>query len=172
MKFQRIIISDDGKSAEIQCPSCLKKKNVPIEKVPQKFWFIVKCSCGSEFVMQHELRSRFRKNVHLTGVVMKRGAQQNSKWGKTLNASIGDTSRLNCMIINISTIGVGVFLTGRAQTGKIRVGDVLLVRFNLDNSASTKIEKMVTVKAVKNNYIGCEFFNNEKEDKNVKFYLL
>ena len=171
MKYQRVYINED-KTAEIQCPVCLKKKIVPIEKVPQKFWFTVKCSCGAEFVVQRELRTRFRKNVHLTGTVMKTLADKNSKWGKALNQSIDSSLMSSCMIVNISTIGIGVFLTGRSLTGKLKAGDTLLVQFNLDNSVSTKMEKMVTVKAVKNNYVGCEFFEDDKEDKNVKFYLL
>ena len=171
MKYQRVSLNED-KSAEIQCPSCLKKKNVPIEKIPKRYWFTVKCSCGSEFVVQHELRTRFRKNVHLTGIAMKVRPDQDPKWGKALNESVDSTLRSSCMIINISTIGVGIILTSRAQIGKIKVGDFLLVQFNLDNSVSTRIEKMVTVKAVKNNYVGCEFFDDQKEDKDVKFYLL
>ncbi|MBN2419943.1 MAG: PilZ domain-containing protein [Deltaproteobacteria bacterium] len=171
MKYQKAYIKEDNK-VEIQCPSCMKKRILPVDKVPQKYWFTVKCSCGFEFVVQRELRAKYRKNVHLTGMVSSARADKGSKWGKALNESVDSTFESSCMIINISPIGVGVFLTGHSKNRKIKEGDVLLVQFNLDNSASTKIEKMVTVKAVKNNYIGCEFFDDDKEDKNIKFYLL
>jgi len=170
-EYQKVYIKED-KTAQIQCPSCQITKTIPSEKLPNKFFFIVKCKCGSEFIVQRELRARHRKNVHLTGVVFKVRMEQNSKWGKALNESVDSTLKSNCMIINVSTIGIGIFLTGHSELGELNEGDVLKVQFNLDNSASTTIEKMVTVKAIKNNYLGCEFFDEHKDDKSLKFYLL
>ena len=171
MEYQKINIAED-KSVKIQCPSCNTNKTVLVEKLPKKFYFIVKCRCGAKFVVQRELRAKFRKNVHLTGVINRACADQNSKPEKILNVSAQDTLIAGCMIINISPNGLGIFLTGRSTSGIIKPGEILLVKFNLDNSVSTKVEKKVIVKAVKNNYIGCEFFDNEKEDKDIKFYLL
>lgn len=171
MEYQKVFLKE-GKSVEIQCPSCHINKKVPIEKVPKKFYFIVKCSCGFEFVVQRELRAKYRKNVHLNGVVMRAKPDPDSKWGRALNESMESSTLSSCIVINISPIGIGIILTGRSKRGMISIGDVLMIQFSLDNSASTKIEKMVTVKAVKNNYIGCEFLHDGKEDKDIKFYLL
>ena len=80
-----------------------------------------------------------------------------------------DSKPLNCKIISISRNGIT--LTTVDKHG-IRIGDDIKVKFTLDNSASTEIEKKAHVKWVKDNYIGCEFFETYKHDVTLAFYFL
>ena len=73
------------------------------------------------------------------------------------------------VILNISRNGVT--LTTVHKHG-IEVGDEIKVKFALDNSASTEIEKKARVKWVEGNYMGCEFFETDKNDLTLAFYLL
>ena len=50
--------------------------------------------------------------------------------------------------------------------------DLIILRFTLDNSASSQIEKKAIVRSVKKNYAGCEFFGVDDYDRTIKFYLL
>ena len=50
-------------------------------------------------------------------------------------------------------------------------GDTLKVKFNLDNNKKTLIEKIVDMKIVIDQYIGCEFKDLALEEKELGFYL-
>jgi hypothetical protein len=52
------------------------------------------------------------------------------------------------------------------------VGDLLEVRFLLDNPQRSSMHKEVIVKSIKMPYVGTEFTFSEKEDKALGFYLL
>jgi len=98
---------------------------------------------------------------------------QNLKWGKTLNESlVTKIKKINCIIRNIAIGGIGIKVLDKAEVGKTKKGDILLVRFTLDNSVSTKMEKKVKVKIIKDDYLGCEFFDDDKNDVKLKFYFL
>jgi hypothetical protein len=54
----------------------------------------------------------------------------------------------------------------------IGIGDDIEVKFTLDNSASTEIERKAHVKWVKDKRIGCEFFEIYRDDVTLGFYFL
>ena len=170
MDYQKIYRNED-KSITIKCPFCMHERNISADKIPSKYRFKVKCKCGSVFGTQLELRTKFRKDVNLTGVFMR--PDQKDKWGKTLNESLETKiKKVNCRICDISMGGIGIKVLDRLEAGEVKKGDSLLVKFTLDNSASTKMEKKVTVRVVRDDYIGCEFFEADKNDSKLKFYFL
>jgi hypothetical protein len=144
---------------------------IPSHKIPSKYKFRVKCTCNAKFGLQFELRKKYRKRVNLHGTLLKPG--QNLKWGKTLSESQETRiKKTNCQITNISMGGVGITILDIVEVEEIQEGDILLVKFTLDNSASTEMEKKVIVRVVKGVYIGCEFFEADKNDTTLKFYFL
>ena len=167
MEFQKLFLRNEGMTA-IRCPACMFEKDISPKKISGKYKFKVKCTCGSIFGVQCESREKYRKQVSLNGIILKPG--QNLKWGKTLSESQETRIKpINCQICNISLGGLGLKIHDMI---KIEEGDFILVRFNLDNSASTEIEKKVIVRAVKDSYIGCKFMDTDKNDTTLRFYLL
>jgi len=167
MEFQKVFLRDDG-TISIRCPACMTEKNIPSQKIPGKHKFKVKCSCDSIFGVQYESRKKYRKQVTLDGTLFK--PEKNLRWGKTLSESQETKiNPINCQICNISLWGIGLNILDKV---KMEEGDLLLVRFTLDNSASTEIEKKIIVRVVKDTYIGCEFFDSDKNDKTLGFYFL
>jgi len=167
MKFQKVYLRDDGKIS-IRCPACMIEKDIPTQKISGKHKFKVKCTCGIIFGIQCESRQKYRKQINLDGILINPG--QDLKWGKTLSESQETRIKpINCQICNISLRGIGLKIPDKI---KIEEGDLMLVRFTLDNSASTEMEKKVIVRIVKDTYIGCEFFDADKNDTILGFYLL
>lgn len=170
MEFQKVHLRDD-RSIIIRCPACLSERIISPDKIPRMYRFKVKCSCNSVFGVQVELREKYRKQVNLSGIILK--PEQNLRWGKTLSESQETRiKKTNCRVCNISMGGIGLEILDKIEVGKIKEGDILLVKFVLDNSAATNMEKKVTVRIVKGNYLGCEFFDTDKNDTTLKFYFL
>ena len=76
---------------------------------------------------------------------------------------------VNCTIRNLSMNGVGFVALKRHN---IKEDTRLVVKFMLDNTARLLIEKNVLVRVVNDNYIGCEFFEEEQNDSNLGFYVM
>ncbi len=71
-------------------------------------------------------------------------------------------------IHNVSRGGLGFTVSG---THNIQIGQKALIDFVLDNHKSTRLSKEVEIKAVKDNYIGCEFISHQPFEKELGFYL-
>jgi hypothetical protein len=167
MKFQKVFVREDV-SAVIQCPNCRKTEELSPEKCIGKHRVQVKCTCGLVFGIEIDFRKTYRKKTDLDGYVVK--FFQEKRWPKLLYESrTTSSSPLNCKIISISTNGIT--LNTVAEHG-IEMGDDIKVKFVLNNSASTEFEKKAHVKWVKNNYMGCEFFDTYKNDVKLAFYFL
>jgi hypothetical protein len=52
------------------------------------------------------------------------------------------------------------------------VGDLLQIKFLLDNPQKTVMDKKVVIKNINFPFIGTEFPISEREDKTIGFYLL
>ena len=167
MEFQKVYLRDK-EEITVRCPACMMEKTIPSEKISGKHKFKVKCTCGSIFGVQRESRKKYRKQVDLHGILLK--PDQKLRWGRTLSESQETRIKpINCRVCNISLGGIGVKLQEKVE---IEEGDLMLARFTLDNSASTELEKKVIVRVVKDNYIGCEFFDTDKNDTTLGFYFL
>jgi uncharacterized Fe-S cluster-containing radical SAM superfamily enzyme len=116
--------------ASITCPRCnaVKVANVKKYKGSRKP-LTVKCHCGWLFHAILETRKYYRKAVKLTGAFARAGSQN---YGPML-------------VENLSMSGIGC--RTRMQH-PIRVGDILHVRFVLDNRARTEIARDIVVRIV------------------------
>ena len=77
------------------------------------------------------------------------------------------------MVTNVSLTGLG-FLTHSMHS--LSKGDMLHVRFNLDDREHSLIRKQAVVRWVENGHIGCEFMNSkayeDESDGALNFYLM
>ena len=63
-------------------------------------------------------------------------------------------------------------VSGRISSLKVEEGDHVTIKFTLDNSAATQVEKDAIVKSVINTRIGCEFLDSDRGDATLGFYFL
>jgi hypothetical protein len=167
MEFQKVFIREDG-NINIRCPACMTEKVISSKMLSGKHKFKAKCACGSVFGVQCESRKKFRKQVDLGGIILR--PDYGKRWGRTLSESeVTRIKPINCKVRNISMEGIGLTLV---QDVQINEGDFIMVRFTLDNTALTEMEKKCIVRANSNSYIGCEFFDSDKNDTKLGFYLL
>lgn len=146
---------DNNGMAIITCPSCGMIKKVSVSKYKNKKHRLdTRCQCGKRFDLQLNFRASYRKDVTLPGTFMIISPRP-SHW---CDMVVSDLSRRGLGFKNRDTVG-------------IYKGDILRVKFNLNNTKKTLIEKQVVVKIVKEKYIGCEFRDLALEEKELGFYL-
>jgi hypothetical protein len=73
------------------------------------------------------------------------------------------------IVKNISSMGIG-FETYNPHD--LAEGDAVRVRFALDDAKRSEIERDVTVRGVRDRYIGGEFSDPNLYDKALGFYLM
>lgn len=165
MEAQKIVVKE-GK-AVLQCPNCLEAKTISAIRLI-KHRFNVRCKCNHVFTVQLEFRRKHRKKTNLTGYYKKRNHP--SEWAEIhWESEKVNVHKINCKVINLSSAGIGLIPYGAYD---IKVGDFLAIRFVLDDSSQTVLLKRATVRAVLENYVGCEFIEEDKQDKTIGFYLL
>lgn len=148
-----------GKSeATISCLKCGRVKKLDVSKIKKSHhMFRVKCRCNFVFNVLFEKRVHYRKISHLTG-----------NYSITL-----DPDAWGCLLVvqNLSRNGIGFKTDG---TCHIQEGDILSVRFTLDNEKQSVIQSNVIVRSVvKDTYIGAEFCNlDEHSKKELGFYMM
>jgi hypothetical protein len=125
----------------LTCPKCKKsyRKNLSNYKSSNKIIkFNCNCPCGYSFSIILDRRRHLRKKAQLTG------------------AFIHDRKKSRGLIDikNLSSSGIG-FEVGSDHV--ISPGDILTVRFTLDDAFETVISKEVRTKRIKGKYIGNEF---------------
>ena len=107
-----------------------------------------------------ELRREHRKKVNLEGVFMRgpgdRIAIKSDDWGSIL-------------ITNLSRHGIGFNVFDKQD---FRVNDRFRVKFALDNTARSVIQKAVVVRSVAEEAIGCEFAGKDPCDVTLGFYMM
>ncbi len=145
-------------TATITCPKCNKSRNLQAEGYRNKKHTLkVRCSCNHGFVVMLDFRKHFRKETNLDGTyVMLPPAAGKGK----------------LIIHNISQNGIG-FTTGFSINGSspLKPGQKAQVVFQLDNKKRTRIEKLVIIRSIKNNFVGGEFDLTGGFDKDLGFYL-
>lgn len=141
----------------------MRKRVVSGPRILLEYQIKVRCTCNWVFGVQLEARKKNRKTVDLDGLWTK--IYQIKRWGHPLSESL----LTNCKISNLSLDGIGLTLTGKQAVCE---GDHLIIKFRLDTSSSPIIEKEAVVKWVKDNEVGCEFFDKDRHDKTLGLYLL
>ena len=152
--IQKVYVNKEGVGV-LKCPYCDLVKTTTVEKFKgSRHVLRVKCACLKTFIVELEFRKAYRKEIKLGGEF-------------TLLTDRHTIGRMT--VVNISKTGVGFqVLAG----GYLKEGDVLQIKFNLDDKHNSMIEKKVVVRLIKDKYIGCEFVEQNTQDKALGFYLM
>ncbi len=152
-KIKSYINSDDN--ATVICPACNTAKHISAAPYRHKRHVIrIRCRCGERFELNLDFRRHYRKPVNLPGT-----------YTITTPKIVGGGI---IHIHNISKSGIGFTLSGQHH---LKTGLNITLEFNLKDKNMTRIRKDATVRAMQDNYIGCEFFTNTPYDKALGFYL-
>ena len=142
--------------AEITCPECQTTRKINIARFRNsKKRLKAKCGCGCVFDMSNfsiDMRKFYRKKTNL------RGSFSDVNMNKTGFMRVR----------NVSYTGLSFELERKAD---IQVGDILGVRFVLDDGQKTEINRAVVVKNVRDKLIGAEFSDNQVFDIELSYYL-
>ncbi|MBW2411549.1 MAG: PilZ domain-containing protein, partial [Deltaproteobacteria bacterium] len=121
----------------------------------------VSCPCSHEFNVMLEKRRSYRKLVELEGYFSLSGdvgpdATGNSIWGPMI-------------IQDLSKTGLQ-FSSSRANL--LQPGNLLLLRFNLDNENKALIHKQARVISIEGNDVRCQFEGADSYDITLGFYFM
>ena len=151
-KSEKVFVSNN--TATISCPMCGRTKRLTVARYcGRKHTIKVRCNCDTSFLAYLEFRRHYRKPTELQGFY-----RITSEGGGGGSASIH----------NVSRGGLGFTVSGKHN---IRIGQKALIDFVLDNHKSTRLSKEVEIRAVNDNYIGCEFISHQPFEKDLGFYL-
>ena len=155
MEAKTVYVNDDN-SVTLCCPSCGIIKNISLDKYKTlKQQFSVRCKCDNIFKVHIDFRRAYRKMVALPGEYRILSPRA-STW-------------MNMSVCDISRNGVCIILTEPADLKK---GDTLYLKFKLDNTKQTLVDKKVEVRSVGNGKIGCKFIELELYERELGFYLM
>ena len=149
---QKVFVGPSG-GTRIKCPHCETARHI---KVSDKFLHKVvriNCFCQHRFPVIFEKRSSYRKGVILLGTC----------WNYS-------NEKHHMSVTSLSNTGIGFETTRKPQ---FKVGDVIRVRFMLDDSRRSWIDEEVAIKRVDGRKVGAEFSRlGEYEKKAIGFYLM
>lgn len=156
-----VFATDDG-VCMVTCTQCKRQEPLSISIFEELGWVLrIVCPCKHTFTINREMRHAYRKAVQFDGLFAK---------------EIDDTNKLAVTkgwsaieVTNISKRGLN-FTTPNARM--LNVGELVQVKFNLDNSSKTLIEKSAEIKSIRTNNVGCQFQGSGKQDVSLGFYFI
>lgn len=158
---QPVFPRDDG-LVLLTCPRCSLQESVSVDQFNRLGNAIsVKCSCDKQFSAVLEKRRALRKKLNLDGFFTLQGDlgsddAQGSIWGPMV-------------VKDLSKAGLR-FSSQRAEL--VHPGDLLMVRFNLDNANQSLIHKPVRVVSTTKDEVGCRFEGADSYDITLGFYFI
>ncbi len=154
MDVQKAFVKTND-TASIRCPKCDLGKNIAVGRFRDvKHTLKTRCRCGCHFMVALDFRKHYRKPTKLPGFYTLTSPPTNGE-GKM-------------QVRNISRSGVGFSVSG---VHNITVGQQAVLNFTLDNKKQTKLVKKVVIRAIRDNFIGCEFLDQTQIGKDLGFYL-
>lgn len=150
---EKVLINSQNKGT-IECPQCNKAWEKDFSKI-KDFKKVsgakCKCPCGHTFPIVLDRRRDFRKVSKLTGSYV----HDKTKARGLIN------------ITNISKSGIALELNTKQSLPK---GDILLLKFNLDDSRKSYMCKEAVIKKTDGSRVGLEFRNNDQLEE-LESYL-
>jgi hypothetical protein len=147
------------KTAKFVCPKCKRSKIADVAQYIQLDQIIrvkVNCPCGHSFIAILEKRKQYRKAVNLPG------SFTHFNGGRVMTKGL-------MTVCDLSLTGIKLKVN---YPYPFSVGDLLAVRFSLDDYQKTLIDKKVLIQNLNLPFIGSKFPITESEDKTLGFYLL
>ena len=158
---QPVFPRDDG-LVLLTCPGCGMQESVSVGQFDKLGNAIrVICPCGKQFAAVLEKRRFFRKSVRLEGYFSLGGdlgpiAANGSIWGPMV---VQDLSK------------AGLRFSSK-NANLVHPDDLLMVRFNLDNTNQALIHKTARVISVTRHGVGCRFEGADSYDITLGFYFM
>lgn len=136
------------------CPKCNAKRSLDATPFKEaRTAMKVNCVCGEVFRCAFEFRKHFRKKVRLDGVYSDLKSKESGP----------------VLIDNLSIEGVGFNVLNEKHA--IQHGNVLTLRFKLDNKQGTDVERTIKITSVRGVSVGGLFMGGSR-NKTVGFYLM
>jgi hypothetical protein len=160
MSKQKVFISSDGKATFV-CPACVRARTVNTARHPtlsRAARVRVKCPCGHPYPVSLERRRYFRKAVDLRGIFF-----------QTVNGRQVDKGPM--VVLDLSRTGMRIRLN---ESRPLRIGDTLVVKFQLDDRQQSLINKESIVRRIDGVDLGAEFIASDVTDASTRaigFYL-
>lgn len=158
--MQKIYMTKDNK-ATLACPACERSRSIdasPYITHSRVVRMRVKCPCGRQTTVELERRRHFRKPVRLKGSL--------AKIADRVSATADPVA-----VLDLSRAGVRLRLR---QERSLRIGDRLLLQFQLDDAKQSTVRKESVVRRINGADLGAEFTPADPNDPNTKaigFYL-
>ena len=158
---QRVFVREDG-LVLLTCPHCGLQESVTTARFERLGNAItVLCACSKRFAAVLEKRRSVRKAVRLEGFFSVAGDQgaddpKAGIWGPMV-------------VKSLSKSGLR-FSSPRANL--VYPEDLLMVRFNLNNSNNALIHKKARVVSIQKNEVGCRFEGADEYDITLGFYFM
>lgn len=159
---QQPVFPRDDNLVILTCPRCGLQESLSVTRFELLGNAVsVNCPCRKTFIAVLEKRRAFRKVVQLDGHFTLKGdlgpaEDSGSIWGSMV---VKDLSKAG---LRFSTDKVGL----------LHPGDVLMVRFHLDNANQALIHKPARVISVNGNEVGCQFEGDDSYDITLGFYFI
>lgn len=139
------------------CPQCNLEKSVEIERIKDVSHWKVNATCRRcthKFKVSFNFRKYYRKETSLHGLLF-------------ANSEILDPIG-EARIFDVSLTGVGF----ECATWRPKVGDVVVIRFLLDDEDNSEVEKRISIESVRGSKIGGAFLDTRGFDKVLGKYIL
>jgi hypothetical protein len=147
------IYVDSNNLATIICPECGFDKKIDATRFKDAHKKLkVKCICGEIFRCSLEYRKHYRKKVQLPGEYFVQGKNEKGE----------------VIIEDISASGVR-FST--LNPHYISRNDIVELKFTLDDSKRTQIQKLIKIIWIVDRSVGAEYVDLESIEKDLAFYL-
>ncbi|MBT8339085.1 MAG: hypothetical protein HKP58_18735 [Desulfatitalea sp.] len=158
---QSVYPRDDG-LVLLTCDACGIQESVSVGQFEKLGNAVrVNCPCGTLFTAVLEKRRFYRKSVSLEGYFA---------LGDDLGPVPASGSIWGPMVVrDLSKAGLR-FTSEKAKL--VHEGDLLVVRFNLDNTNQALIHKSARVVSVIGEYVGCQFEGADNYDVTLGFYFV
>lgn len=158
---QPVFPRDDG-LVLLTCPRCGLQESVSVNQFEKLGNALsVTCSCNKPFAAVLEKRRAFRKTVRLAGHF--------SLKEDTSSPNV-DGAIWGIMVVrDLSKAGLRF---SSSKSDLVHPGDLLMVRFHLDNSNRALIHKPARVISVNGEEVGCKFEGDDSYDITLGFYFI
>lgn len=154
VETKKVFVEEDGMAAII-CPGCGAAKSVNVEKFKgRKKPLTVRCKkCGGNFSILLDFRASVRKEVHLNGCYKKFGSD---KWRRMVVKDISHRSRTGIRI---------------AGAHNLKEGDHVKIKFTLDDTNHSEIERNAVVRWTKDRNVGLDITDSVPYESKLGYYL-
>jgi hypothetical protein len=164
METIKTYIGEDN-TVTIRCAVCGRNKTIDaVEYKTANRQLPVKCQCGHSFSVSFEWRKFYRKEVALAGEYIR-----DQGTGQEVGTMLVEDIRWGGMVLENLCMGGLAFRTDSKNS--LKEGDIVQVKFALDDIPKSQVTRNVVVKSVDGPMVRAEFCDNQP-GRALMFYLM